>query len=115
MTASSDNATQFVTHVYATVRVKVIGTNFSNDPALVADKVADAVAADPAKWFKPVHGSVTVPGHGEFDIEQVEYAEAISSILVDEIDPRSGSVIKEHVFCGDDVAPVDSVFTKPRT
>lgn len=77
--------------------------------------MADAVAADPAKWFKPVHGSVTVPGHGEFDIEQVEYAEAISSILVDEIDPRSGSVIKEHVFCGEDVAPVDRVFTKPRT
>lgn len=63
---------KFETHVYATVRVKVIGTNFSNDPREIADKVTDAVCADASQWMRPVHGSVNVEGHGSHDIEAVE-------------------------------------------
>lgn len=89
---------QFETHVYATVRVKVLGTNFSNDPQEIADKVTGAVCADSSQWMHPVHGSVKVEGHGSFGIEQVEFAECIYGVLVDEIDPDTGRNVKEHLF-----------------
>lgn len=88
----------FNTHVYAVVRVKVIGTNFDEDPRVVADKVADAVCADASNWLQPVHGSVDVEGHGSFDIEFVEFADATDGILVDEIDTATGAILQEHHF-----------------
>lgn len=54
------------THVYAVVRVKVIGTNLSSSPKQIA--------------------------------EAVEFAEDISGVLIDEIDPGSGRNVKEHLF-----------------
>lgn len=89
---------QFATHVYTTVRVKVIGTNFSNDPQVISDKVTEAVCANPEEWMRPVNGIVEVEGHGGFDIEAVEFADGIYGVMVDEFDPESGRVIKEHHF-----------------
>ena len=89
---------KFETHVYATVRVKVLGTNFSNDPQEIADKVTDAVCADSSQWMRPVHGSVNVEGHGSHDIEAVEFADGIYGVLVDELDPETGLVVAEHQF-----------------
>lgn len=88
----------FNTHIYAVVRVKVLGTSFSQDPSVVADKVADAVSARPNQWFAPVHGSVDVDG-ASYDIEQVEFAHDVSAVLVDELSP-DGDVndVKEHYF-----------------
>lgn len=88
----------FVTHVYATVRVKVLGTNFSNDPQLIAELVTQAVCARPSNWMTPVHGVVQVEGHGSFDIEAVAFAEGVSGALVDELDPVTGNVVVEHEF-----------------
>lgn len=95
---SEETGKRFETHVYATVRVKVIGTNFSADPDEVAEKVADAVCADSSQWMRPVHGSVTVDGHGQFDIDAVEFADGIYGVLVDELDPNTGRVVKEHNY-----------------
>ena len=89
---------QFETHVYAIVRVKVIGTNFSKNPQEIAEKVSGAVCARPSNWMKPIHGSIDVAGHGAFDIEAVEFADGIESVLVDEIDQETGRVMKEHEF-----------------
>lgn len=89
---------KFETHVYATVRVKVIGTNFSNDPQEIAEKVANAVCAKPSNWMRPIHGSVEVDGHGSFDIEAVEFADGISGVLVDEISPETEQIVCEHEF-----------------
>jgi hypothetical protein len=89
---------RFETHVYATVRVKVLGTSFSADPQQIAEKVADAVCADPSQWMRPVHGTVKVEGHGSCDIEAVEFAEGIYGVLVDEIDPETECVVDEHHF-----------------
>lgn len=89
---------QFETHVYATVRVKVLGTSFDSNPEVIANKVADAVCAKPSQWMTPVHGSVIVDGQGAFDIGQVEFADAISGILVTEIDSETGRQVGEHEF-----------------
>lgn len=89
---------QFATHVYATVRVKVLGTNFSNDPKEIAVKVADAVCAAPGEWMRPVLGRVTVEGSGVHDIESVEFADGIYGVLVDETDPANGDKVIEHHF-----------------
>lgn len=89
---------RFETHVYATVRVKVLGTNFSTNPQEIAEKVADAVCASPSQWMRPVCGSVNVDGHGAYDIDAVEFADGISGVLVDEINPESELVVKEHSF-----------------
>lgn len=89
---------RFVTHVYALVRVKVIGTNFSTDPAYIAEKVSDAVCASPGNWMQPVHGQVSVEGHGSFNIEAVEFAEGIQYVMIDEIDPGTGDILAEHLF-----------------
>ena len=89
---------QFATHVYATVRVMVIGTNFSTNPDEIAEKVTDAVCADSSQWMKSVHGVVSVDGHGPFDIEAVEFADGIYGVLVDELDPKTGRVVKEHNY-----------------
>lgn len=89
---------KFVTHVYATVRVKVQGTEFSNSPQEIAVKVADAVCAAPGEWMRPVLGSVTVDGAGVLDIEAVEFADGIYGVLVDELDPASGDRVIEHHF-----------------
>lgn len=88
----------FETHVYATVRVKVLGTNVSDDPQVIAEKVADAVCAKPGEWMHPVHGSVDVAGYGRCDIEAVEFGGGIHQVLVDELDPESGNIIEEHCF-----------------
>lgn len=89
---------RFETHVYAVVRVKVIGTNFSTDPTQIAEKVADAVCANSSEWMRPVHGCVSVEGHGSFDIEAVEFAEGIDAVLVDEIDSDTDEILTEHHF-----------------
>lgn len=89
---------QFETHVYATVRVKVLGTNFADSAQEVAAKVTEAVCARPAAWFQPVYGSVTVDGVGAFDVAEVEFADGVSGVLVDEIDPATSRVVKEHLF-----------------
>ena len=88
---------RFATHVYATVRVKVAGTNFSADPQVIAEAVADAVCAAPAEWMAPRLGTVNVTGHGTHDIVDVEFADGIYGVLVDEIggDDR---VVREHLF-----------------
>lgn len=88
---------RFETHVYATVRVKVAGTNFSADPQIIAEAVADAVCASPDEWMRPHHGTVDVTGHGKHDIINVEFAQSIHGVLVDEIGD-SDRVIREHLF-----------------
>ncbi|HRQ48584.1 MAG TPA: hypothetical protein PK725_16640, partial [Rhodocyclaceae bacterium] len=88
---------RFETHVFATVRVKVAGTNFSADPQIIAEAVADAVCASPDEWMRPHHGTVDVTGHGKHDIINVEFAEGIHGVLVDEIGD-SDRVIREHLF-----------------
>lgn len=88
---------RFETHVFATVRVKVAGTNFSADPQIIAEAVADAVCASPSEWMRPHHGTVDVTGHGKHDIINVEFAEGIHGVLVDEIGD-SDRVIREHLF-----------------
>lgn len=90
--------TNFATHVFAVVRVKVLGTNFSGDPQELSDKVADAVAAKPSEWMSPVLGTVQVDGHGAYDIGAVEFADEVSYVIVDELDANSGRVVKERHF-----------------
>lgn len=89
---------KFETHVYAVVRVKVLGTNFSDNPQEIAEKISDAVCASPREWFRPIHGTVHVPEVGSFDIDCVESAEGIYGVLVDEIDPDTGYVLASHDF-----------------
>jgi hypothetical protein len=88
---------RFETHVYATVRIKVAGTNFSTDPQVIAEAVADAVCAAPTEWMAPRRGTVNVTGHGPHDVVGVEFADGIYGVLVDEIgdDDR---VVREHLF-----------------
>lgn len=86
------------THVYAVVRVKVIGTNLSSSPMQIAEVVSDAVCANPTEWLRPAFGTVTTANGDRFDIEAVEFAEDISGVLIDEIDPRSGRIVTEHLF-----------------
>ena len=88
---------RFETHVFATVRVKVAGTNFSTDPQIVAEAVSNAVCASPAEWMRPYNGCVDIDGHGQHDIVEVEFADAITSIMVDELD-ESDRVTREHLF-----------------
>jgi len=75
-----------------------IGTNFSNDPKEIAEKVTNAVCADPSQWMRPVHGSVSIAEHGSFDIAAVEFADGIYGILVDEIDAETSDRVNEHSF-----------------
>jgi len=86
------------THVYAVVRVKVIGTNLSSSPKQIAEAVSDAVCGNPTEWLRPAFGTVTTANGDRFDIEAVEFAEDISGVLIDEIDPRSGRIVTEHLF-----------------
>ncbi len=88
----------FATHAYAVVRVKVIGTNFSDNPKTIAEKVSEAVWADSDAWFIPKLGSIDIEPHGSFKIECVEFADEVSSVLVDEIDPHTQEIVKEHLF-----------------
>lgn len=86
------------THVYAVVRVKVIGTNLSSSPKQIAEAVSDAVCANPTEWLRPAFGTVSTEAGDRLDIETVEFAEDISGVLIDEIDPRSGRIVTEHLF-----------------
>jgi len=86
------------TNVYAVVRVKVIGTNLSSSPKQIAEAVSDAVCGNPTEWLRPAFGTVTTANGERFDIEAVEFAEDISGVLIDEIDPGSGRNVKEHLF-----------------
>lgn len=89
---------QFETHVFATVRVKVLGTNFSTDPQEIAQKVTDAVCANPSAWMQPVYGTVAVDGEGKYDIDAVEFADGIYGVLVNEINPETGHDVADHFF-----------------
>ena len=86
------------THVYAVVRVKVIGTNLSSSPKQIAEAVSDAVCANPTEWLRPAFGTVSTEAGDRLDIETVEFAEDISGVLIDEIDPCSGRIVTEHLF-----------------
>lgn len=83
-------------HVYAVVRVKVIGVKGEN-PRKIGDSIADAVSADPREWLQPVYGSVRTKDGASYDIEAVEFAEEVSWVLVDELDDN-GDVAREHHF-----------------
>ena len=87
---------RFNTHVYAVVRVKVLGTN-GNDPAKIADEIADAVSQDPDQWLEPRQGQVRTSDGSFYDIEQVEFADEVNWVLVDEKD-GDDNVVKEHHF-----------------
>jgi hypothetical protein len=89
---------QFDTHVYVSVRVKVLGTNIDQDPRIVADKVAEAVCAHPDEWLKSSNGSIKTGDGFACDIEHVEFAQDVDWILVDEINPHTGEIVKEHHF-----------------
>jgi len=86
------------THVYAVVRVKVIGTNLPSSPAGIAEAVSGAVCANPTEWLRPAFGTVTTANGERFDIEAVEFADDISAVQIDEIDPGSGRIVTEHLF-----------------
>lgn len=87
----------FYTHVFAVVLVKVIGTGSAGEtPAQIADAIANAVAADPGQWMVPIHGSVVTAAGHSFDIDQVEFADEVTWVLVDE-ECESGD-IKQHHF-----------------
>ncbi len=86
------------THVYAVVRVKAIGTNLPSLPAEIAQTVSDAVCANPTEWLRPSFGTVTTANGERFDIEAVEFADDISGVMIDEIDPGSGRIVTEHLF-----------------
>lgn len=88
----------FATHVYAVVRIKVPGTNFSNLPKDIAEEITRAVCADSKEWMAPIHGVVQTD-HGPFDVEAVEFAEDVSWTMVDEFD-KKGDLIREHHFDG---------------
>lgn len=86
------------THVYAVVRVKAASTNLPSSPEGIAHAISDAVRANPTEWIRPAYGTVTTEKGERFDIAAVEFADEIAAVLVDEIDPASGRVVKEHPF-----------------
>jgi len=101
---------RYETHVFATVRVKVAGTNFSNDPQAIADAVSNAVCAAPSQWMRAVEGVIDVDGHGQHDIVQVEFADAISGVVVDELGERD-ALVQQHHFDAN-CRPTDEQLTR---
>lgn len=100
------------THVYAVVRIKVLGTSSAGEShADIATNIADAIAAKPEQWMSPVHGSVRTTDGGSFDIEEVEFADAVNWVLVDEIDDESGKVTEHHFDHGIEPMTDKSGFT----
>lgn len=84
------------THVYAVVRVKIIGTSLAGGtPAEIADRVANAVAADSSAWMQPISGTVRAADGNSFDVEHVEFADEVNWVLVDEIDDE-GQITEHH-------------------
>ena len=49
-------------------------------------------------WLRPSFGTVTTANGERFDIEAVEFADDISGVMIDEIDPGSGRIVTEHLF-----------------
>lgn len=92
-----DDFPKFETHVYATVRVKVIGARVSSSPDVLADVVTEAVCASPGSWFTPVHGTLKLGDYGSADIEAVEFAEGVMGTMVDEYDAND-NVVHEHQY-----------------
>lgn len=104
---------RFNVNVYAVVRVKVIGAGgISKDPRVVAEKVTDAVCADSKQWLNPVHGTATTADGKQLDIEQVEFAEGISAVMVDELRDVREEII-EHRFdhAGENLRPYPGCHT----
>ncbi|MBK9496582.1 MAG: hypothetical protein IT475_11665 [Aquimonas sp.] len=87
----------FNTHVYAVVRVKVLGTTFSENIKEIANRVADAVFTWPHVWHTSASGDLLI-GDSEYRIEHTEVADEMAHILVDEIDSNTGDVVAMHWF-----------------
>ncbi len=84
-TPKADTTQRFDVHVYATVRVKIPG--IAADTAKAAAEMAEeAVCANPDEWFRKYLGRVSIADQGERFIEAVEFAEEVSSVLVDGLD-----------------------------
>jgi hypothetical protein len=106
-------------HVYAMVRVKVLATSAAGASSKeIAEEISDAVCADSNQWMRPVHG-VVKSRNGIFDIEAMEFAEGISSVLVDEYAPEGKRPLKEirsGVFnCGVDLQSLSRLPASGRT
>jgi len=87
----------FNTHVYAVVRVKVLGTTFSENIKEIANRVADAVFTWPHVWHTSASGDLLI-GDDEYRIAHTEVADEMTHILVDEIDSNTGDVVAMHWF-----------------
>ena len=87
----------FNTHVFAVVRIKVLGTNFSKDIKEVANRVADATLQWSHVWHTNNRGDLLVDD-AEYQIDHTEVTDAVSEILVDEVDSETGDVLAQHWF-----------------
>lgn len=105
-------APSYAVHTYAVIRIKTIGESPAEGETIqqFAERVSDKVAASLNRI--DVRG-VSVPG---CDVEQIEYAEEISSVLVDEILPNdddpTGERTTMHWF-DDRMEPNDGNGTDP--
>ena len=102
----------YAVHTYAVIRIKTIGNAPDEGESIpqFAQRVSDAVAA--SLNHIDVRG-VSVAG---CDVEQIEYAEEVSSVLVDEIIPDSSDPTGERTvmhWFDDRMEPNDGNGTDP--